>query len=248
MPTVAVLADPPAEGQVLPEIADGTPLSPGDAADLYAAMLADVCEAVQRGVGELLVNYRPDDQVAGDVDSQARIADALEDLPRPGDVRYEVQVGETKSGRAGNTATHLLESEGVDSVVLAEPTAAFVSRETIGTAAMRLRTRDAVVGATTGGRTYLAGFCEPIDFENVFASPAVETVVEHARDADLDVDFTPFLPVVETPADLRSAVPFLRAKVHAGRNVPPRTAEFVADRDLQVVADGDDLTLVTNDA
>lgn len=248
MPTVAVLADPPVEGEVLPAIVDGTSLSAADAAGLYEAMLGDVCEAVQRGVGELLVNYRPDEQVDAAVDSQAHIAAALEDLPRPGDVRYEVQVGETKAGRAGNTVTHLLESEGVDSVVLVEPTAPFFSRETIGTAAMRLRSRDAVVGPTTGGRTYLAGFSAPVDFENVFAPPALESVVQHARDADQDVDFTPFLPVIETPADLLTAIPFLRAKVHAGRNVPPRTAQFVADHDLAVVEEEGDLTLVTNDA
>lgn len=247
MPTVAVLADPPLDGEVLPAIVDETPLSADDAAALYGAMLADVCEAVQRGVGELLVNFRPAEQVDGDVDPQSRIAGALEDIPRPGDVRYEVQVGETKAGRAGNTATHLLDSEGVESVVLLEPTAAFVSRETIGTVAMRLRTRDAVVGPTSAGRTYLSGFSAPVDFENIDAPPTVETVVQHARDADLDIDFTPFLPVIETPADLLSAIPFLRAKVHAGRNVPPRTAQFIADHDLEVVEDDGDLTLVTND-
>lgn len=242
MPTVAVLADPPVEGVVLPELADAGPLDRADAADLYAAMLADVCEAVQNGAGDLLVNYRAADP---DVDSQARIAAVLDgELPRPGDVRYEVQVGETLAGRAGNTATHLLEDEGVDSVVLLEPTAAFVSRETLGTATMKLRTREAVVGPTTRGRVYLAGFCEPVDFGDVFAPPAIETVVERAGDADLDVDFTPTLPVVETPADLLTAIPLLRAKVHAGRNVPPRLAGFVADRDLHVVESEGALTLV----
>jgi len=139
MPTVVVLADPPVTDGVLPALADASPLSRADVAALYEAMLADVCETVQNGAGELLVNYRPDEQVPVDVDSQARIADALaEEVPRPTDVRYEVQVGGTLAARAGNTATHLLETEGVDSVVLLEPTAAFLSRETLGTATMKL--------------------------------------------------------------------------------------------------------------
>jgi glycosyltransferase A (GT-A) superfamily protein (DUF2064 family) len=245
MPTVAVLADPPVEGAVLPELVPNSPLSAADAAALYEAMLADVCEAVQNGAGELLVNYRPGERVADGIDSQARIDAVLSsELPRPGDLRYEVQVGETLAGRAGNTVTHLLEAEGVDSVVVLEPTAAFLSRETLGTATMKLRTRDAVVGPTSDGRAYLAGFVAPVDFEEIFASPAVETIVERAREAGLEVDFTPMLPVIEQAGDLETAVSVVRARVRAGRNVPPRTAQFVADRDLQVVSQDGDLTVV----
>lgn len=248
MPTVAVLAEPPVDGAVLEDLVDAGPLSAGQAAGLYEAMLGDVCEAVQRGVGELLVNYRPAEQVDADVDPQARLEAALSDeLPRPADARYEVQVGETFAGRVGNTATHLIETEEVDSVVALEPTAAFVSRETLGTVAMRLRTRDAVVGPAPDGRAYLAGFCEPVDFEGAYADPAVETLTDRARDADLEVDFAPMLPVVERPGDLVTAVSQLRARVRAGRNVPPRTATFVADHDLQVVSRDGSLTVVTGD-
>lgn len=240
MPTVAVLADPPVEG-VLPDLAG--PLSSDDAVALYRAMLADVCEAVQRGAGELLVNYRSAEAVGADVDARARIEAALSaELPRPTEARYEVQVGETFAGRAGNTATHLLDSEGVDSVALVEPTAAFVSREVLGTLTMKLRTRDAVIGPTSDGRAYLAGLRAPVDFDSAYAPPAVETLVERAHEADLEVDFTPMLPVIETPADLVTAVAQVRARVEAGRNVPPRLAAFVADRDLRVV-DDDGLTV-----
>ncbi len=236
MPTVAVMADRPAEG-VLPGLHDI--LSPADAAALYEVMLGDVCAAVQNGAGELLLNYRDDE------DAESRLRDALSDeLPRPEDVRYEVQVGETFAGRVGNTVTHLLESEGVDSVAIIEPTAAFVSRETLGTLTMKLRTRDVVVGPSTGGRVYLAGFRAPVDFTDAFAPPALETVVERSQEADLDVDFTPTLPVIETPRDLATAVTQIRARVHAGRNVPPRTAGFVADRDLRVETEGDELRVV----
>lgn len=249
MPTVAILADPPVAGVALPELAEGTPLSTADAADLYEAMLADVCEAVQEGVGELLVNYRSRGQLDADVDPQSRIESCLEDeVPRPEDVRYEVQVGETFAGRVGNTATHLLEEEGVDSVAIAEPTAAFLSREHVGTVAMKLRTRDVVLGPTTAGRVYLTAVGDTLDFADVFAPPAVETVTARAREADLDVGFAPMLPVVETPADLASAISIIRARVRAGRNVPPRTAAFVGDHDLRVVADDDGLAVVAGDA
>lgn len=236
MPTVALLADPPEPGVVLTDIVDSTPLSAQDAADLYAAMLADVCAAIQDGAGDLLVNYRPAEQVDVDVDPQAAIAAVLdEEVPRPGDLRYEVQVGETFAGRAGNTATHLLETEGVDSVVVTEPTAAFLRREQMGTVTMKLRTRDVVVGPASAGRVYLAGFRTSVDFGDIFAPPAVQTVTARARDAGLDVDFSPMLPLVESGPDLVTAVALVRAKVRAGRNVPPRFAEFVADRGLQVV-------------
>lgn len=244
MPTNVVLADPPEPGVVLTDLVGSTPLSAADAADLYGRMLCDVCAAVQDGAGELLVNYRPVDQVAADADPKASIESTLAgEVPRPADVRYEVQVGETPAGRAGNTATHLLEDEGATSVVLLEPTAPFVRRQQLGTVTMELRTRDAVVGPTTDGRVYLAGFREAVDFGDLYAPPAVETVTERARDADLDVGFTPMLPVVETASDLVTAVSHLRARVRAGRNVPPRTAQFVADHDLRVVNEDGTLTV-----
>lgn len=236
MPTVVVLADPPVEGAVLADLAATSPLSPADAARLYEAMLRDVCHAVQAGAGELLVNYPPADRLAVDEDPEASLRASLaEDLPRPEDARYEVQVGESVAARAGNAATHLLETEEVGSVALVEPTAAFLSRQHLGTVTMKLRTRGAVLGPTTRGRVYLTGLAEPVDFEDVFAPPAIETVAARAREADLAVDFAPALPVVETGVDLLTAIPYLRARVRAGRNVPPRTATAVDDLGLRVV-------------
>ncbi len=244
MSTFVVLADPPVEGAVLGEFVETSPLAAADARRLYEAMLCDVCAAVQDGPGELLVNYRPSEQLPVDVDSEARLAASLgEELPRPDDVRYEVQVGETFEARAGNTTAHLLDAEGVDSVVLVEPTAAFLSRQHLGTVAMKLRTRPIVLGPTTRGRVYLTGLTDHLDFEGLFDPPAVETIASRADDADLDVGFGPMLPVMETGADLSTAIPYLRSRVRAGRNVPPRTATVIADLGLRAVQRGGDLTL-----
>jgi len=237
MTTVAVLCDPPREG-VLSTLADSSPLTPAECADLYAAMLGDVCRAVETSGGELLVNYR------GDEDAEAELRSVVRDaLADPDEARFEVQVGETFAGRAGNTATHLLETEGVVSAAVVEPTGAFLGRSQIDNAAMKLRSSEVVVGPATDGRVYYAGFREPIDFDGAYAPPAVETVTDRGVDAGLDVDFLPMLPVVETGDDLAEALSFIRARQRAGRIVPERTTAVLDDLGLTVVAEGADLSL-----
>lgn len=247
MATVAVLADPPVEGVVLPELVASTPLSETEALDLYEAMFVDICRGVQTGGADLLVNYRESEAVAGapdDVDSEEALRELLEEsLDAPEEARYEVQVGETFAGRVGNTVTHLLETEDERSVAAVEPTTPFLGREQVGSAAMKIRSSDVVLGPTTNGRVYYAAFAEPIDFENAYARPAVETLTERARDADLDVDFMPMAPVVETATDLAEVVTQIRAQLRAGRNVPIETARVVDDLGLFVDADGDDMTV-----
>ncbi|MHB9285835.1 hypothetical protein ACKVMT_02200 [Halobacteriales archaeon Cl-PHB] len=236
MPTVAVLADPPVEGFVLDDIVDETPLSAAAATRLYEAMLADVCRAVQAGGADLLVNYRQPDQVPDGVDSEAALREFLTDLlDSPDEARYEVQVGETTSGRIGNTVSHLLTEEDKDGAAVVEPTAAFLSREHLGASAMQLRSSEVALGPTTDGRVYFAGFTEPIDFEDAYAPPAVETLTDRASDAGLDVGFMQMLPVLETGEDLLTAVSLLRAKQRAGRNVPPLTAGTLDDLGVQVI-------------
>jgi 2-phospho-L-lactate guanylyltransferase (CobY/MobA/RfbA family) len=233
MATVAVLADPPIEGFVLPGLVADTPLSPDEASRLYGAMLVDVCRAVQHGGADLLVNYRDPDQVPGDVDSEGRLRDLLSGaLEAPSEARYEVQVGETFAGRAGNTVTHLLDREDEDTVAVVEPTAAFLGRQQIGTAAMKLRSSEVVLGPTAGGRLYYAGFAAPVEFTDAWARPAVETLAGRAREADLGVDFLPMSPVVETADDLASALAQLRARRRADRLVPARTAALVEELGL----------------
>jgi glycosyltransferase A (GT-A) superfamily protein (DUF2064 family) len=238
MTTVAVLADPPAEGAVLEDLAGGL-LSDREAADLYGAMLADVCRAVESSGADLLVNYRPADQVPGVDDPEAAIRETLDaELESPADARYEVQVGSTFAGRVGNTVTHLLERESVATAAAVEPTAALLARQQIDSAAMKLRSSDVVLGPTIDGRVYFAGFGDPVDFDDAYATPSVQTLTERARDAGLGVDFLPTNPVVETRADLRTAVPILRARRQAGRVVPPRTTTLVQQYGLQVRDEG----------
>lgn len=235
MTTVAVLADPPVEGAVLDALTDDL-LSEREATDLYAAMLADVCRAVESSGADLLVNYRPADQVPDGVDPEAAIRDVVDaELHAPDEARYEVQVGSTLAGRVGNTVTHLLERESVATVAAVEPTAALLARQQVDSAAMKLRSSDVVLGPTTDGRVYYAGFGAPIDFDDAFATPTVETLTDRARDAGLDVDFLPTNPVVATPADLRTAIPVLRARRQAGRVVPPRTTTLIQEYGLRVV-------------
>lgn len=238
MTVVAVLCDPPRPGLVLPELVEAGTLTPEGAADLYAAMLKDTFLAVDRSGGELLVNYRPeellpeahsdpDDTAAAEV--RALAADALADLD---DVRFEVQVGSSYAARAGNTATHLLREEDADSVAVVRGTAPFVTRSTIDSAAMKLRSTPVVLGPAPGGRVFYAAFTEPVDFADAFAAPEVATLTARGDAADLGVDFLPMQPVLRTPTDLETVLPLLEARRDAERIVPRHTAPVVAELGL----------------
>ncbi|ESP87229.1 hypothetical protein [Candidatus Halobonum tyrrellensis] len=248
MTVVAVLADPPRPGLALPELAEESPLSEADAADLYAALLKDTFRAVERSGADLLVNYRPDDllpdehvtETASEVELRTLAGDALADVP---DARFEQQVGSTVSARAGNTATHLLREEGAHSVAVVRGTAPLLTRSAIDSAAMKLRSNATVLGPSTRGRTYFAGYTAPVDYEDAFGDDEVETLTRRAADADHDVEFLPLQVAVETTADLRDLLPVLWARVAAERVVPEHTTSFVHDRGLRVrdgelVADG----------
>ncbi|KAA9407739.1 hypothetical protein Har1131_13305 [Haloarcula sp. CBA1131] len=244
MTTVTVLADPPVEGVVLQDLA-GDLLDDAEAAKLYEAMLLDVCRAVEISGAELLVNYRASEQVPDGVDPETAVREPVtEALESPGNARFEVQVGSTFAGRVGNTVTHLLNREDVATVAAVEPTAALLNRQLIDSAAMKLRSSGVVLGPAEGGRVYYAGFGEPIDFEDSYATPAVETIGERAADAGLDVDFLPSTPVLETQSDLKTMVPLLRARNRAGRVVPERTMTFFDDLGIRVVDNDGEPTVV----
>ncbi|GAB3322577.1 DUF2064 domain-containing protein [Haloplanus rallus] len=242
MTTIAVMAAPPREGLVATDLAATSPLTEAEAAECYAAMLRDVLVAVSESGADLLVNYRPDELLPADhvtdtaaaAEVRALAAAALDD---PGEVRFEPQVGSTFDARAGNTITHLLREEGVTSAAVVEPTAPFLTRTLVDNAAMKLRRAEAVLGVSTRGRTYYAGFTEPIDFADAFAAPALETVTDRSRAAGHEVDFLPIQPVVETGTDLLDVVPALNARVAAERIVPANTAAFIDRTGLRVVHD-----------
>lgn len=246
MTTVAVLTDPPVAGAAATRLADGDRLTDAEAVDLYAAMLADVCAAVASSGAELLVNYRPAEQCPDAVDDpEAAVRSVVEDaVGANDDVRYEVQVGSSFDARVGNTITHLLEREGVKTAAVVTPHAALLGRKHVDSAAMKLRQSEVVLGPSAEGRCYYAGFADPVDFDGAFATPAVETLVDRAGAAGLDVDFLPMLPVLERPGDLATVVPQLRARRAAGRRVPERTAARLSDLGLSVVEDdGGELTV-----
>ncbi|MFC6785663.1 hypothetical protein [Halobaculum halobium] len=239
MTVVAVLADPPRPGLALPDLVETTPLSADDAADLYAAGLKDTFRAVERSGGDLLVNYRPDDllpdehvtDTASEAELRALAGDALADVT---ETRFERQVGSSVSARAGNTATHLLREEGVDSVAVARGTAPLLTRTVIDSAAMKLRGNQTVLGPSTRGRTYYAGFTAPVDYEAAFEGPELETLVDRANDAGHRVEFLPMHVGLETGADLRDLLPVLWSRIEAERVVPEHTATFAHERGLRV--------------
>ncbi|EMA48897.1 hypothetical protein C448_02166 [Halococcus morrhuae DSM 1307] len=239
MTTVAVLCDAPSEG-VLADLASSTPLTESETADLYAAMCADVFRAVETSASDLLVNYRPNE--SGDPETELRaLADAA--LENPDGVRYETQAGSTFAGRVGNTITHLLESEEESSAMAVEPTAPFLTRGDIDGLMMKLRRSDVVLGPASEGRVYAAGFSAPIDFEEAYTPPAVETLTARANDAGLDVDYGPMTSVIETGADLTGALALVRARHRAGRDVPQHTAACLDDLDATLVEEDGDLSL-----
>ena len=248
MTVVAVLADPPRPGLPVPRLATTSPLSESEAASLAAAMLKDTLRAVEASGGDLLVNYRPDDllpdrHVRPGESAEAAVRSLADDaLDDPEAARFEVQVGSTLSARAGNTVTHLLETEGVQSAAVVRGDTPLLKRSTIDSAAMNLRTNEVVLGPSTDGRVYYAGFTAPIDFEGAFAGPALETLVDGANDAGHDTEFLAMLPTVRTGADLATLVSSIRARWQAGRVVPEHTATFVVEHGLTVVSNGEDGT------
>ncbi|QLG26765.1 hypothetical protein HUG10_04040 [Halorarum halophilum] len=239
MTVVVVLADPPRPGLVLPELAETSPLTAEDAAELYAALVRDTVLAVERSGGELLVNFRPDDLLPDehvtDTSSEAELrslaAGALADVT---EARFEPQVGSDVSARAGNTVAHLLREEGAQSVAVVRGTAPLFTRTVVDSAAMKLRTNQTVLGPSTRGRTFFAGYTEPVDFADSFGDAELETLTDRARDVGHDVEYLPMQVAVETGADLRDLLPVLWSRIAAERIVPEHTASFVHDRGLRV--------------
>ena len=239
MTVVVVLATPPRPGLACPGLESESPLSAAEAADLYAAALADTLVTAEQAGGDLLVNYRGPETIPEQFHTETEPAaevravasEALSDVTA---ARFEPQVGSSPSARVGNTVTHLLREEEADSVSVLWPTAPLVRRSNVDSAAMKLRSSATVLGPATDGGVWYAGFTDPPAFDEALSSPAVETLTDRARDADHDVDFLPSQPVVDSAAGLRSVVPLVRSQVRAERVVPVETATFVHEHGLRV--------------
>ncbi|GAB3686082.1 DUF2064 domain-containing protein [Salinarchaeum chitinilyticum] len=235
MTVVALLAEPPRPGHVLTDLVEADVCTAEAAADLYAAMIQDTVVAVTRSGGELLVNYPDPDAFEGDVDPEAALREVVggvrDDVD---DVRFEVQVGSTESARVGNTITHLLQEDGVDTAAMLRPETPLAGRTAIDAAAMKLRSDPVVIGPAPGGRVYYAGFGEPIDFEDALDHPAVETLTDCANDAGLGTNFEAMQPLLQTAADVEDLLPMLRARMRAGGLVPEATADVVSELGLGV--------------
>lgn len=238
MTTVVVVARRPDE-DTLPTDVGADILSPSEATALYRASLLDVCETIQHGEAELLVNYPDPAGFDDSVDPERELRDLLDgELPDADAVRYEVQVGGSYSGRVGNALTHLLESEAEASAAVVDPTVPLLRREHIGRVAMKLRTSEVVLGPALNGGIYFAGFTDAVDFEDAFAEPAIGTTTDRARNADLAVEYLPLLPRVDTQVGLATTVSLLRARLSADRIVPPRTGALIRDWGLAVDGSG----------
>ncbi len=238
---VVVPVDPPRAALACPSLVRTTEVEQAVATALYEASVADVCRAVVRSGGDLLVNYRdkktlPTD--AGDPEAEVRalVADALESTEA---VRFERQVGSTRSARIGNTVAHLLEQEGATAVGVLEPTAALVRRAEIDSAAMALRRHDVVLGPSTAGSVYFAGFTEPIDFSTAYEPPAMGSLTAGIDHAGLDLGFVPALPSIDSEAGLCGTITTLEARAVAGRPGGEATAAVIDDLGLGVDSDGD---------
>lgn len=241
---VVVPVDPPRDGLVLSLLVDQTPLTDAEARSLYEAAVADVCWAVAGSGGDLLINYRdaetlPEAHADGDPEAEVRalVLDALGG-ETDADVRFERQVGSSRSARVGNTVTHLLEQEDAQSVGVLEPTVPLVNRTEIDGAAMSLRRHEVVLGPSDEGSVYFAGFADPIDFTDAYATPALSTMSRRASDAGLGVGFAPMLPTVSTPSGLRATVAGLEARQAAERPGSEATAALVDELGLTVGDDG----------
>lgn len=249
MTVVAALVDPARPGLVFPDLVESSPLTDEEVADLYAAMCKDTFRAVARSGGDLLVNYRPDDllpdEFVTDTAAEAEIRTlAVDALDGVGSVRFEPQVGSTRSARAGNTITHLLREEQATSAAVVPVNTPLLTRPGVDQAAMKLRRSPVILGPGQHGEIYYAGFTDTVDFTECFAPPAIETFTDLAGDAGHETDFLPMQPTLSTGDDLATLLSILRARVQAERIVPEFTTTFLFESGLEVDAGGDRPELV----
>lgn len=234
---VVVPVDPPSGELALSGLVDETPLRAGDASRLYEASLRDVTRSVAASGGDLLVNYRDREtlpETVAKADPEATIRELVVDaIGESADVRFERQVGSTRSARMGNTVTHLLEREGATSVAVLEPTAPLVRRTELDGAAMSLRTHDVVLGPSADGAVYLACFTDPIDFTDVYQRPALPRLARRSAD-EFAVGFAPTVPTIAERTGLAGTIAAIEARSVAGASIPEATATVVDELGLSI--------------
>ena len=245
---VVVPVDPPHESLAPPTLTDdpANGLSKADFVTLYRATISDVIAAVDSSGGDLLLNVR-DEQTLPE-EARDSIADprgavrslAEQRLGTDADIRIEPQVGSTRSARIGNTVTHLLEREEVNSVGVLDPMAALVGRPQIDGVAMSLRRNEIVLGPAQAGQVYLAAFTDPIDFTDVFdaSRSPIEVLSSRGVGADLGVGFAPRVPLASDAQGLGTTIAEVRALESAGRAIPQATTAVIEELGLEAGADG----------
>ncbi len=239
MTVLAVLLDPPRPGLVLHDVYNNTPLSPEEAARLYAAMAKDTVRAVDESGGELLVNYRTEDDIPVqyrtdtpvEEEITALVSQAIDD---PNIARFEKQVGSTFASRVGNTVTHLLTNEGADSVGVLDGKSPTIVRQTIDSAAMKTRQYDTVIAPSVNGDWSYLAFTEPTDFTGFFDPPGLVTIVNAVIDQGCSVDFLPIHPHVTDETNLIMLVTLMQARARANKITPPYTTDALDRFDLRI--------------
>ncbi|MFB6133206.1 MAG: DUF2064 domain-containing protein [Halanaeroarchaeum sp.] len=238
--TVAVaLVDPPREGLVFSELVSSTSLTPEAGASLYEAVLADFFATTAESNVDVLVNYPTPEMLPGDstgspeAEIRTVAASVLDGSDRT-DLRFEVQVGSTRSARVGNAITHLLRDEEETSAAFVDHRVPLLERSLLDQAAIKLRRSETVLGPAPDGDVYFAGFTDPIDFTDVMDDGPLETIVSRSVDDGASVDFVEGREVLGIPRDLRSVVSSLRARRTAGMRVPTHTMAAIDEMGLRL--------------
>ncbi|WP_247728660.1 hypothetical protein [Halovivax limisalsi] len=237
---VVVFVDPPETGRRYVEaLLDADVVDPPEARTLYESAVTDVLRAARDSSAAVLVNYREPDGVSDPEDRVRSLVSTV--IDDPDDVRFERQVGSSRSARVGNTVTHLLEREDEVSVALLEPTVPLVRRTEIDGVMMSVRRNEVVLGSNAAGDVYLSAYSQPIDFTDAYEPPTLATVTERASVEGLAVGFAPTIPTIETEAGLAATVATIEARAAAGKPIPVSTSEAIEDLGLRT-ADGRTVT------
>lgn len=229
---VVAFVDPPETGRrYVQSLIDADLLDPTEARILYEGAVTDVLRVARESSGAVLVNYSEPDEVSDPEERvRALVSAAIDDTD---DVRYERQVGSSRSARVGNTVTHLLEREAEVSVAVLEPTVPLVRRSDVDGVMMSVRRNDVVLGSNAAGDVYLSAFSDSVDFTDAYEPPALATLTQRASADDLAVGFAPTVPTIDTEAGLAATIATIEARDAAGKPIPTAIAETIEDLGLQ---------------